>query len=313
VADDLTGRWLRDRLKQLADFLRRADAPLLTYDEDAASRTYAITRYSYLVARDSTVTGDYKGAIFPTVAPSQVNELVNQADPTRLTALSLHLNIPMDTLWITRHSYERYFHQGQVHLYPQEQLATQYEHRIHSLTGQWLVLPPELTLTLVDSQLVTIFCQSVFCGLVDVRADDLGQRSYWVVLPLADSPVSKESTRTFTASDTSEGFSPLQLAPADELGLFRAFRFFVLTEPTDRAVVYDEGRHFHRSQRNGFLNALHNAARERQRQPEYKNQRERFLHIHLAKWQQRSGRDVLARAFASLLEAELDEPLWKGW
>ena len=300
---DLTGgKWFRQRLQSMADFLPQASRPLLSYDSEAAAdHVGSITRRGYLVARDPTLTGDYRTVAFPDLAATEVNELSN-GELTRVTALGLWSNIPLGAVEAYREAYRRYFHLEALHFYPQETLAARYEQRIKFFTGKLALIPSDFSLTLVHDQLITLFCQAVFYGLIDVRTGEIGGTPQWTVLPI----------------NTSKGqMGPLILA-ANRLGnppekLWEAYREFVLLLPDDPVKDQNPAHLFHRDRREPFINALLQAARQRRQLPDANNLRKNFQQKHLAYWHQRGEQDALARAFANLLEAELDEPVWKSW
>lgn len=297
LAADLSGEWLRQRLNVLAPgFLQRAATPFLAYDENAAAaRPFQVAQHSYVIARDKSLTGAYKTMAFPDVAPFAINEL-DGGEAVRITALRLRFNIPLETTQTARAAYTRYLHQERYHLYPQERTASTYERRIRAILGGKLrLLPPDLTLALAEGELATLFCQALFCRLIDVRRGELGQNPEWTVLP------------------PDEGFAPLTLASADHDGLWHAFRAFTLELPNDPAVEHNPTNHFSQNRREEFKRQLRAAAQACRQRPEFKQDQADFEASHLAAWRRRGERDPLARAFADLLTAELDKPVWKDW
>lgn len=296
LTNDLTGRWFRQRLARMADFLQRAQEPFLAYDQDAvvARPNVAAHQPAYLIARDKTLTGDYKTIAFPNVAHRDINE-VGGGEATRLTALAFRLNIPIRAIRTIQQMYQEYQRNPTEHLYQQEATARIYERRIWSVVSERILLPPDLTVALADPQLVTLFCQAVFCKLITVRRDEFGQNPTW------------------TVASVGEQFPPLPLVSAVTDGLWHALRRFALELPNDPEVDRNPTNHFCSLNRKEYIAELTKAVKDHAVRPEARAYREEFKKTILAEWQRRGEQDLLAKSFALVLNAELDEPVWKGW
>lgn len=304
---DLTGRWFEQRLLDQGKFLHRANKPFLSYDQETAARYhYLAARHSYIVRHNRTLLQPelipkLKGIAFPTLSATEVEELSNGL-PTRLSALSLWLKIPMEAVLSAQRFYESYGHREEWHLYPQESAATRYENRLDRAAGRSVLLSPELTLALVDKRLVTLFCQAFFARLIVPRANEDGLNPQWTVL----------------APD--ERFSDLALAAHDERwsGLWAALRAFALELPYGPNLGTKPTHPFHPLNRQAYLDALRSAIQRRQEQPDYEGQRSGVGVDYLEPWRrslksqpQNVEQDLLAEGFLNLLQVEWDKPM--GW
>jgi hypothetical protein len=296
LSDDLVGPWLRDRFLRSAEFLGRANDPLVRYDQQAAvSGYYRTIRKAYLVGRDKALTGECRPRVFPNISSSDIQEQ-GGGEPDRLTAITIEYNIPLGTLLLLKKYYSSYSHQESYHIYIQEQIATRYERQIRSFAG-WVELPSDLSMLLVDAQRVSLFCQAIFCGLIQVVPDELGYRRNWSVM-----------------SHIVEAVQPFQLAPANSPSdLLSAMRAFVLDLPNSPGLESQFGSPFHPSRYAGFIDRLWKEARRCRGRADFTNQREHFEREYLTYWRQQGEQDSLARAFANLLQAELEEPVWRDW
>lgn len=295
-AADLTGPWFRKRIGKMADFLRRAAKAFISYDDNrVAALTTAATRRSYLISYDPLLNRDYLQDVFPNTPRFELNEL-SGGEPFRFTALTLRLNIPLDAIIPIRQAYEIYREKSQepLHLYSQEANAVLYERYIWKNGRMKILLPPELVTSLAEHQLVTLFCQAVFCKVIDIAHDKNGQDPHWTVASVGN-------------------FARLPLKPANKDGLLQAFCCFALELPNNPEVELNQANHFHSTRRKEYISTLTKVVKERSFQPGIKTYREKFRKKTLTEWQQRGESDLLAKAFAYLLSSELDEPLWRGW
>jgi hypothetical protein len=292
---DLTGDWFRKRYRSQASFLQRANHPLLRYDQQKAiSNYYRPSRKHYLIGYDRSLTGECKGLVFPNVSQATIPEL-SEGEPDRLTALTMEFNVPLQAIQVLLDAYPDYGHRESLHIAIQEKIAVRYERRIRAFQG-WEELPPDLVSILIDAKRVTLFCQGVFCGLIDMVPDELGQRRYWSVL------------------GSSESYTSFPLAPADEpKGLLQAMRAFVLDLPNIPNIESQFRSPFHPSKYVEFVDAIWRQARECRKDREFIERKKAFEELQLAFWRQEGQRDLQARAFANLLQAELAEPVWKDW
>ena len=295
-AADLTGAWFRKRIEKMADFLRRATNAYIAFDLNMiALLPNAATRRSYLIARDPVMSRTYLSHAFPDTPRLEINEL-GGGEATRFTALTFRLNIPTEAIYTFQQAYPEYQNKSaeSQHLYAQEAAATIYEKRIWNLERERILLPPDLAVVLADQQLVTLFCQAAFCRLVAVQYDKHDQNPQWIVVALG-----KEFTRL-----------PLALADAD--GLFQALRCFALDLPNHLEVDRNTTNPFY-AHRREYISELTKAVKDHAVRPEARAYREEFKKTILEDWRRRGEHDLLAKAFAHLLNAELDEPVWKGW
>jgi hypothetical protein len=293
LTEDLTGDWYTRRLENMAVGLHdTSEEVFLSYDENIASNyANADKRHYYLVGKNKELTGRFIRPMFPYRMPNEVNELDGN-DATRFTVLTSRLNIPFSAIQDVNKWYESYNHQSHLHTYPQERLATVYEDLIARSLGEKFILSPDFILALTDGQLVTLFCQALFCKLICVENSDVRHSPFWQVQAL-------------------QKFAPLELASVSANGLLDAFRAFTLELPNDLNVELNPTRHFHSGRRNEFLASLLNDTRSIRRGEKFKSLQVEFKNGILADWKSRS--DLLSRSFAALLQVELEEPVWEGW
>ncbi len=296
MTEDLTGAWYTRRLEDAAVGLRdKTEEVFLSYDENIVSDyVNADRRRYYLVGKNKELTGRFIKPIFPYRTPAEVNELDGN-DPTRFTVLTTRLNIPFSAIRDINKWYEAYNHLMHLHTYPQERLATVYEDLIVRRLGEKILLSPDFVLTLTDGQLVTLFCQALFCKLIRVENNDAKRSPHWQVQSLGV-------------------FASLDLAPVSANGLLDAFRAFTLDLPNDPNVELNPANHFYSGRRNDFLKTLHAEVRSIRRSENFKSLQTEFNNGILADWEKKSERgDLLFRSFVALLKVELEEPVWEGW
>lgn len=294
LTEDMTGAWYTQRLEDaVVVFHDKTEEVFLSYDENIVT-TYnndADKRYYYLVGKNNSATGKFIKSMFPYRLPTEVTELAGN-DPTRFTALTTRLNIPFSAIRDINKWYESYNHQSYLHVYSQERLAAVYEDLITRSLGEKKMLSPDFVLTLTDGQLITLFCQALFCRLIRVGNNDVRHMPFWQVCAV-------------------EKFLPLNLAAVSSDGLLDAFRAFTLELPNDPDVSLNPTGHFYSERRNDFLNTLHKETRSIRRSDKFNLLQTEFKNGILADWQGRS--DLLSRSFAALLQVELDEPVWDDW
>lgn len=294
MRSDLTGAWFQRRLKETAPKIQSTtEAVFLDYDENAVIRLVGseIRRY-YLTARDKGLTGVLSRIVFPDRLPGQINEL-GGGDPSRFSSMTIRAGIPISAINRIREWYPAYNHLARLHQYSQEKLAARYENLIRLKCGKRVMIPPEVTMLLTDEQLVTLFCQALYCGLIYIGYDELQKTQKWLLQSVAD-------------------FPPLPLADNNADGVLNAFRNFTLELPNPSGVGQNPNAHFHVSRRKQFLEALRKETRAI-RQANSKLLRDEFSHGLLVDLKARGEQDEVMQAFAYILEMEIDEPAWKGW
>lgn len=299
--------WFLALAEQNIDFLKISIGSLLRYDADQAARKFVppVDEY-FLLAPDA----ERARALIPLVFPNQLiryAKSVGDYDPTRISAMSIRFNIPIDTVFAVNEAYASYSPpQESKHLCAQERLAVTYEKAMRSLVDlqmydairnrvrEFELIPPDLTMALVDAQLVTLFCQALFYGLITQVPDDNGKR-HWCLL------------------EQPPNLDRLNLAPADEKGLWKAFQKFVLELPNAADLLATYTNPFHPARRAEFLRNLQLALHNCSQSPDALEQKKKFRQTNLASWKQQYGNDVFGFAFACLLEVELQNPIWPGW
>lgn len=299
--------WFLALADQNIDFLKISIGSLLRYDSDRAAKKFVppVDEY-FLLAPDA----ERARALIPLVFPNQLTRYakpVGNFDPTRISAMSIRFNIPIDTVLTVNEAYASYSPpQESKHLCAQERLAVTYEKAMRSLMDlqmydairnrvrEFELIPPDLTMALVDDQLVTLFCQALFYGIITPVPNENGER-YWYL------------------SEQSSNFDQLYLAPADEKGMWKAFQKFVIELPNATDLVTTYTNPFHPARRAEFLRTLQSVLHKCSQSADALEQKKFFRQTHLASWKQKFGNDVFGFAFACLLEVELQNPVWPDW
>ncbi|GAB4539554.1 MAG: hypothetical protein Fur002_04920 [Anaerolineales bacterium] len=290
--EELTGEWYSRRLRELAAARDKTEEAYLSYDENISAPLNGDKRHYYLAAKNKTLTGNFLKEMFPLRVPSDVNEL-DGYDPTRFTVLTSRFSLPFSALNAAHQWYNAYNHFANFHAQTQEKIAAAYEDRIFRSQARKILFTPDFVMTLSDAQLITLFCQALFCNLISLKNHEMGSLPSWQVAPLA-------------------GFDALDLeADSAPRGLFEAFRKFTLEIPNDPSASLNPSKHFHPSCRAAFLKALRQETRAIRGGDKFKEMQSKFKSGILADWQARN--DSLSQSFAALLQVELDEPLWEGW
>jgi hypothetical protein len=292
---DLTTKWFGQRSKHLVNFLQRAGDAYLKYDHNLAEQfPNAASRRSYLIAHDPTLSRELVANVFLKTPRFEINEL-SGGQKTRFTALSLRLNIPFDAITRFQELRREYVEKltETIHIYHQERTAVVYEKRFWKLNRDRILLVPEVAILLSDPQLVTLYFQTLFTGVLHVEQDDIGNELYWIM-------------------SATESFLPLRLAPAGKDGLNLALRRFALELPNAADINQNPNNHFHPSRRLNYISSLTTQAKKLAFKPEIRAIRE-SLKAEFEVWKVRADQDELARSFHTLITCELDEPVWKGW
>lgn len=286
---NLTMDWFREHLSAYVDFLRRAEEAYIEYDQNkAAAYQHGALKRAYLCASDPTISRKILSDVFPDTLPLQINEL-NRAPATRLTALTLRLNLPLDSIDRVRRWQTQYLSKlsEQLHLYPPEQNAVRYERCWWKSERQREMLVPEVCMLLGEQQLVTLFFQAWFRGLLTLTTTEMGQN--WIL-----------RVKDF---------------PTLELGedLLTALRRFVLEEPNHPRINENPNSPFNPNRRGNYLATLKKMIKEKEITPEGREYRERIAKEELKRWEEMAQQDALARSFYILFRCELDEPRDPNW
>jgi hypothetical protein len=295
VEADLTGEWFPKRVAINADFLRRAEDVYLDYDHDGAAKfPEAAKRRSYLITNSPGLSRNIVYDIFPNTPRLEINELTD-GEKARCTALTLRLNIPVNSVLKLR-QFQQTYSEGAadaIHIYPQERSAALYERRIWKLQRERIILAPEVTMLLANPQLVTLFFQSLFAGVIR-QERCINEKLIWQV-------------------DALDDFPSLELADAGEAGLLQAFRRFVLELPHDEFVNQNPKNHFHPERMRHYLAALTEKTKRLSTASGVSRAEEQQISDHINYWKNLTQRGEIARSFYTLLACERDEPVWRGW
>jgi hypothetical protein len=295
LESDLTGSWFGQRTLLFVDFLRQAGDAFLKYDRNLANQVNSSsTRRSYLISHDPTLARDIVPHIFPDTPRFEINELDN-GESTRLSAMSLRLNVPFSAVDILQEPPRGYVENPpeRIHLYAPEQNAMLYEKRFRRLERDRRLLSPDFVHLLANQQLVTLFCQGLYTGVIRVAGDEnIGDRSWQV--------------------SACEEFPQLTLARVGETGLLAAFMRFVLELPNELDLNQAPQRPFHPARRSQYLLSLTKLVKSRAVDEETRLVREKFRD-ELDSWRRKGAQDDMARSFFVVLQCEFDEPVWKDW
>ncbi len=287
--------WFQRRVEHMLNFLDRARLPILEYDQDSPDFDHFTTQ-SYIFG-PLWLNNIHSTSIFPHVAEQQI-KIVTDKELTRLTALTLHFNIPLDSVSSVRKVKKEYTYQPHLHIYQQEQNATFYEQKIRKISKNWTELPPEIVMALADIKLVRLFFKALFLGLICIYIDNDSDTQVWSLKPIANK----------------EKFDRLQLSLA--LGkngldtLIQAFNNFVLELPNNPNQQQNPQNHFYVFRRPAFVqtleDAVENYVQQNKRKTIYKNIPKSFRE----KVQNQETVDALTLAFLHMLESEWDEIVW---
>lgn len=290
VEQDLTTVWFQKQVPRFADFLRRAQDVSLEYDRDETARfAGGGQRRSYLISNDPLLNRDLLGDVFPQTPRLEVNEIA-AGHSTRVTALTLRLNILSSSVVCLRELRERYQINAfpELHLYSPEQTALKYERHFWRNERQRVMLCPEITSLLPEPRLVTLFFQALFCGVI-YQSDQ-----FWRVRSV-------------------KNYSELVLAPKGENGLYEALKRFALEIPWAPDLNQQPAHPFHPSHREHYLASLIEEVKNTLYTPQRRAIQDDLDETEFSHWKERADKDLFARSFYVLLRCELDEPLWSGW
>ena len=338
TAENLTAGWMLNRLRtpENRHFLRRAESVYLDFDARQAREQHLETLGTrpYLIGPDTVTLDAVAGHVFPAAVDGV--ERLDGAEPTRLTALLIQKDIPLQVVRLPQPTQQTYGQPTALYLYDQERLAAQYEARLSGGAGRSAPqFPPDFVVALTDAELVRLFFHSVMAGLIGVRLTDrLTGAPHWTV-PFHPADVSAEATAfpwdghapqlpappEVAEGDERSGNSRhptgewLALAPYDPVqewpSLWDAMRAFTLELPYGRSLEAELIHPFHRDNRPAFLAALRAAiiaAHEHPSSNEAMNRRVLSLRNRLGEWRRRYPDNALALAFFSVLEIEMQRP-----
>lgn len=317
IEKHLSGTWMRERLQdgRFRDFLETADQPFLTYDQVHAAEISPLAGSSrrYLIGHSKTTTNVQKKMAFPNVTAANVNEL-NDDSAAYLIALGLTLNIPLESVKAIKGAEGAYGYHDELHIYPQEKIATGYEIRLRGAPYQF---PPELIMPFTDSRLVSLFCQAVFHDLIRVETPrSISGRSndapYWMLPSFADpaDPLDEEIEDSHLRTLA----SPETYRDRQWMSLFISMRTFTLDAALDPYFDRNPAHPLHPDNYVDFTDRLFAAARQTQRDSQKSKQlKQAFEKEYLEPWQKQIGNDLLGCSFLDLLQLELIRPLWRGW
>jgi hypothetical protein len=283
---NLSQIWFKTLLDQRVDFLKRAAVPLLKYQNGTEKHTY-------LFAGNVGLTGEYKKKIFPDTYGS-VNE-ISGVESNRITAMTIWPNISLGSITKVRETYKSYKSDSRLHLHAQERNAAILENRIKdSLKLSYEVnIPPNLTMCLSDPQLVTLFCQALFGGIISLEPAQSGIGYSWTLAKLG----------IFPALALSVGVKDIPVA------LEQAFRKFSLELPHPATSSGSPADHFGDG-KNNFLSLLHQSCWQHRQQPDFPQCDPQLVDNITMAWQ---SADEYVRAFSAILAIELKEPGWEKW
>lgn len=286
------------QVKTHPDFLRRASQPYLLFDQDLAYRyANAVLRHAYIIAPGPGLGNELVRDVFPDLPPNVTNVFENGA-PSRFTALTLWMNIPLEAVSKLRELQERYW-MGMFpewHFHNQERSAVKYEKCWWQLQRERLSISPELTSLLAEPDLVSLFFQALFAGLISVVRRENGEKWWW----LSGLPPSEEDQQEFP---------PMFLSPANRDGLFNAFRKFVIELPNSpETVLLNPHSPFHPEQRGHFVHLLRSEVRQRRAREAHRSLNPEVKE-ELQKWEQYAKYDPVAAAFLAMMRCELNEPV----
>lgn len=294
LESDLTGKWFHQRVQLFTDFLHRASQVSLNYDPNIESMGNVAYRQSYLISHDPTLSRALVSSVFPDTPRREINEL-DEGDPIRLTALSLRLNIPFSAVTVLKNISRQYVDTlpEKIHLYTQEQVASIYERRFWKLERNRILFPPDFVTLLADPQLVTLFCQGLFTGVIKAAYDESNPQQIWKIISVDE-------------------FAELELATISGDGLLTAFRRFVLELPNEVDLNQNPHRNFHSTRRLRYLEALTRKIKKSALDAESRVVR-MGLKEELERWKKKGELDNFALSFSVILQCEMDEPIWKDW
>lgn len=337
TAENLTAGWMLGRLRAADSrhFLRdRVGRVYLDFDAEQARRQHLDTLGArpYLIGPNDAALDAVAGSVFPTAGANVVTR-VTSGEPTRLSALLIQTDIPLNAVRLTQPIQQTYDPTAGLYLYEQERLAAYYEGQLRA-GGRQPEFPPDFVVALTDRELVHLFCQGVLAGLIAVRrpADLAGGRPAWTVpyppdaswagdgaLPwdAAAYPLPPGDTPGASPDDALDAprTRPELLALAEHQSgrewqsLWEALRAFTLGLPYGESLDAQPIHPFHRDNRPAFLGALRRTIDTLRNQTEGEaamTRRQTSLRGRIDVWRAAAGNDALAAAFFQVLLLETD-------
>lgn len=293
MADELTGKWFEGQVKSSADFLARASRPSLQSEPNLpTSRWNDVHAHYYILARSPDLRENLKEIAFHGQSASTVQSIQTGNFP-RVTALAYWVNIPVETLSSIKNLRLKYNSRGDLHIHNQEKNATLYERRIRSSIGVDSLLPAQLTATLVDQQIVTLFCQCFLTGIINTQTDEQSGAYTWTVEAVGR-------------------FPKLTLANTGQQGLWNAYVQFVFS-PYRNDYLINPNHQFHPGSKEEYVKNLFSLARDRRSSKEFYKTADDMLAKASAELILPLRPDPLYEAFFNLLIVEREDPVWKGW
>lgn len=291
---DLTTVWFGYQLKKQADFFKRTKEIYSRFDRNI-TREYrgAATRHSYLIANTQMLNSELLPKIFQNTSYLDVN-LLSNGERTRFSALTYRTNIPCYALIDFDRLQNAYLGESLIveHLYVQEKTALKYEKKYARLTHEKIILLPEVSLLLATPELVSLFFQALFVGVI--KQDEYQGGSWWTVQDVGNFPV-------------------LRLCIASNSSLIDALRQFALLMPKEAEQVHSSYQSpFHPSKRERYITQLialvrsYKQLEEEQPEDEVSQSVKQSL---LATWEGLGENDEYMRSFYALMLVEADESL----
>lgn len=321
TAANLTGPWLQERIssRPSADFLKRANQTYLNFDPQEARRLYdrALSPKYYLVGR---VPDEYSRQVFPDAATERVNNLPD-GEPTKVSAFKLTTDIPVPAIALFANDDRRRRFDAGFYLYEPERLAAQYESNLNLIRRDPYQMPPDFVCALTDSELVGVFFQSLFSGLLAARQSRGldGQRHWSIELDFAQLENSLEADKQEDDHDQQgQRWQPLILSEFDHSqgwrSLWIAMRAFTLDKRYHPGLYSKPTSHFHPENFPYFLADLKEKIRQVRRIDNgvlVDQNRQRIEETYLRPWRSANGKDLLGLAFLDVMELELRRPTWR--
>lgn len=261
--------------------------PLLPFEKQL------IDSRNFIIARNSDMNKKLRDRLF-SVSSSNVYEIPG-GEPSRCTLMSIWPSIPFETIRINNGSFISNRPHNNTYMYSQEMNAAIYERLIKRLfRDKTFVFSPAFTTMLADQRLTTLFCQALFCNMLQ--------------------PIRSNSNDMLALQKLGD-FLPLELTQYQSGNLnayVDAFRAFTLEKPYQRQNKYslNPDLHFGNNNKEKFLNFLHRET-IRKREEENFPQCENLLIEKVKNWQQVNDEKI--REFLALLAIELEEAVWSGF
>lgn len=300
VGSTLEGEWLRQRISRVGLVGEKVER-LLTFDGNRAAqlrRNMPVDKIAYLATPSSDLARYCEQAF-------QLQDVQRSIELGRLeaqvTVLKIWFGVPLRSIDMFRKGYRVYQQRAHtLHLYPQEQNAARYEryhpegHADRLAEREDIQLHPRLVMTLWNPQLVSLFFQALFYGLIERQERTLSGREeeWWVVRQV-------------------EGYGVLDLKPATQAeGLLEAFEEWGLKKPLDPDLHMRPPQHPFNNLED-YMRALNAAIENLRRIPLRKGHRQDFEQREMDQLLKWAENDPLGKSFLHLLECEWDNPVWE--